>query len=133
MSTPSAARLRRTGGDWKSSVRACSAIPDSSELAELPQAVLVRLMEQRQLSDPFGLLVYAELAGAELPDPMAVTDQVRFRSSPNQGPLTARSLDSVGARSLGIPGRSSPEHERLALIPRPSSPTEAIGEGYTGR
>jgi len=24
-------------------------------------------MEQRQLSDPFGFLVYAELAGAELP------------------------------------------------------------------
>jgi glyoxylase-like metal-dependent hydrolase (beta-lactamase superfamily II) len=42
--------------------------PDSSELAELRQAVLVRLMEQRpQLSDPFGFLVYAELAGAELP------------------------------------------------------------------
>ncbi len=40
--------------------------PDSSELAELRQAVLVRLMEQRQLSDPFGFLVYAELAGAEL-------------------------------------------------------------------
>jgi hypothetical protein len=41
--------------------------PDSSELAELRQAVLARLMEQRQLSDPFGFLVYAELAGAELP------------------------------------------------------------------
>jgi hypothetical protein len=40
--------------------------PDSSELAELRQAVLVRLMEQRQLWDPFGFLVYAELAGAEL-------------------------------------------------------------------
>ncbi len=40
--------------------------PDSSELAELRQAVLARLMEQRQLSDPFGFLVYAELAGAEL-------------------------------------------------------------------
>jgi len=40
--------------------------PDSSELAELRQAVLVRLMEQRQLSDPFGFLVYAELARAEL-------------------------------------------------------------------
>src|ERR1700722_4263994 len=40
--------------------------PDSSELAELRQAVLLRLMEQRQLSDPFGFLVYAELAGAEL-------------------------------------------------------------------
>jgi glyoxylase-like metal-dependent hydrolase (beta-lactamase superfamily II) len=40
--------------------------PDSSELAELRQAVLVRLMEQRQLLDPFGFLVYAELAGAEL-------------------------------------------------------------------
>ena len=40
--------------------------PDSSELAELRQSVLVRLMEQRQLSDPFGFLVYAELAGAEL-------------------------------------------------------------------
>src|SRR6266851_2083076 len=41
--------------------------PDSRELAELRQAVLVRLMEQRQLADPFGFLVYAELAGAELP------------------------------------------------------------------
>ena len=40
--------------------------PDSSELAELRHAVVVRLMEQRQLSDPFGFLVYAELAGAEL-------------------------------------------------------------------
>jgi glyoxylase-like metal-dependent hydrolase (beta-lactamase superfamily II) len=40
--------------------------PGSSELAELRQAVLVRLMEQRQLSDPFGFMVYAELAGAEL-------------------------------------------------------------------
>ena len=40
--------------------------PDSRELAELRQAVLVRLMEQRQLSDPFGFLVYAELAEAEL-------------------------------------------------------------------
>jgi glyoxylase-like metal-dependent hydrolase (beta-lactamase superfamily II) len=38
----------------------------SPELAELRQAILVRLMEQRQLSDPFGFLVYAELAGAEL-------------------------------------------------------------------
>ncbi len=40
--------------------------PGSSELAELRQAILVRLMEQRQMSDPFGFLVYAELAGAEL-------------------------------------------------------------------
>ena len=40
--------------------------PDSIELAELRQKVLVQLMEQRQLSDPFGFLVYAELAGAEL-------------------------------------------------------------------
>ena len=38
----------------------------SRELAELREAVLVRLMEQRQLLDPFGFLVYAELAGAEL-------------------------------------------------------------------
>jgi hypothetical protein len=41
--------------------------PDRSELAELRHAVLLRLMEQRQLSDQFGFLVYAELAGAELP------------------------------------------------------------------
>jgi hypothetical protein len=41
--------------------------PGSSELAELRQAVVIRLMEQRQLLDPFGFLVYAELAGAELP------------------------------------------------------------------
>jgi glyoxylase-like metal-dependent hydrolase (beta-lactamase superfamily II) len=40
--------------------------PDSSELAELRHAVLLRLMEQRQLLDPFGFLVYAELADAEL-------------------------------------------------------------------
>jgi len=40
--------------------------PDSSELAELRQAVVIRLMEQRQLSDPFGFVFYAELAGAEL-------------------------------------------------------------------
>jgi hypothetical protein len=40
--------------------------PGSSELAELREAVLVRLMEQRQLLDPFGFLVYAELADAEL-------------------------------------------------------------------
>ena len=38
--------------------------PDSSELADLRQAVLLRLMEQRQLLDPFGFLAYAELAGA---------------------------------------------------------------------
>jgi glyoxylase-like metal-dependent hydrolase (beta-lactamase superfamily II) len=40
--------------------------PDSRELADLRQAVLVRLMEQRQLSDPFGFLFYAEMAGVEL-------------------------------------------------------------------
>jgi len=40
--------------------------PGSTELAELRKAVLRRLMEQRQMSDPFGFLVYAELAGAEL-------------------------------------------------------------------
>jgi hypothetical protein len=40
--------------------------PGSRELAELRQAVLIRLMDQRQQLDPFGFLVYAELAGAEL-------------------------------------------------------------------
>ena len=40
--------------------------PENSELADLRQSVLIRLMEQRQLSDPFGFLYYAELAGAEL-------------------------------------------------------------------
>ena len=40
--------------------------PDSSELADLRQVVLVRLMEQRQLLDPFGFAVYAQQAGAEL-------------------------------------------------------------------
>jgi hypothetical protein len=40
--------------------------PGSRELAELRQAVVVRLMEQRQFWDPFGFQVYAELAGAEL-------------------------------------------------------------------
>jgi hypothetical protein len=40
--------------------------PDSTELAALRQEVLARLMERRQLLDPFGYLVYAEQAGAEL-------------------------------------------------------------------
>jgi glyoxylase-like metal-dependent hydrolase (beta-lactamase superfamily II) len=40
--------------------------PGNSELAELRQEVLSRLMEQSQISDPFAFLVYAELAGAEL-------------------------------------------------------------------
>ena len=40
--------------------------PDRSELVALRQEVLLRLMEQRQLLDPFGYLVYAEQAGAEL-------------------------------------------------------------------
>jgi len=33
---------------------------------ELRQAALVRLMEERQLLDPFGFSVYAQLTGAEL-------------------------------------------------------------------
>jgi hypothetical protein len=40
--------------------------PGSRELAELRQAVLIRLMEQRQFWDPFGFEFYAELAGAQL-------------------------------------------------------------------
>jgi glyoxylase-like metal-dependent hydrolase (beta-lactamase superfamily II) len=40
--------------------------PASSELADLRQAVLLRLMDERQLSDPLGFLFYAEQAGAEL-------------------------------------------------------------------
>ena len=40
--------------------------PENNELAALRQSVLTRQMEQRQLSDPFGFLYYAELAGAEL-------------------------------------------------------------------
>jgi glyoxylase-like metal-dependent hydrolase (beta-lactamase superfamily II) len=40
--------------------------PDNRELAALRHDVLLRLMEQRQLLDPFGFLVYAQLAGAEL-------------------------------------------------------------------
>jgi glyoxylase-like metal-dependent hydrolase (beta-lactamase superfamily II) len=40
--------------------------PENSELADLWRSVLMRQMEQRQLSDPFGFLYYAELAGAEL-------------------------------------------------------------------
>jgi hypothetical protein len=40
--------------------------PASGELADLRQVVLVRLMDERQLSDPFGFVFYAELAGAEL-------------------------------------------------------------------
>jgi hypothetical protein len=34
------------------------------ELGELRQAVLVQLIEQRELLDPFGFLVCAEFAGA---------------------------------------------------------------------
>jgi alkyl sulfatase BDS1-like metallo-beta-lactamase superfamily hydrolase len=41
--------------------------PDNSELSELRQGVLVQLMEQRQLLDPFGFTVFAQLTGAELP------------------------------------------------------------------
>jgi glyoxylase-like metal-dependent hydrolase (beta-lactamase superfamily II) len=40
--------------------------PDNVALAELRQAALVRLMEQRQLLDPFGFAVYAQLSGTEL-------------------------------------------------------------------
>jgi glyoxylase-like metal-dependent hydrolase (beta-lactamase superfamily II) len=40
--------------------------PDSRELAELRHSVLMQLMEQRQFLDPFGFLVYAELADAQL-------------------------------------------------------------------
>jgi len=40
--------------------------PDSGELAELRQAVVVQLMEQRQLLDPFGFVVYAQVTGTEL-------------------------------------------------------------------
>jgi glyoxylase-like metal-dependent hydrolase (beta-lactamase superfamily II) len=40
--------------------------PDSRELADLRQTVLIRLMDERQFSDPFGFLFYAQLAGAEL-------------------------------------------------------------------
>jgi hypothetical protein len=47
--------------------------PRSRELAELREAVLARLMEQRQSWDPFGFQVYAELAGAELSPLRATT------------------------------------------------------------
>jgi glyoxylase-like metal-dependent hydrolase (beta-lactamase superfamily II) len=40
--------------------------PDSTELAALRGAVLDQLMEQRELLDPFGFLVYAELADTQL-------------------------------------------------------------------
>jgi glyoxylase-like metal-dependent hydrolase (beta-lactamase superfamily II) len=40
--------------------------PDSRELAELRHSVLMQLMEQRQFLDPFGFLVYAELADVQL-------------------------------------------------------------------
>ena len=40
--------------------------PDATELTGLRQQVLYRLMERHQVQDPFGFLVYAELAGAEL-------------------------------------------------------------------
>ncbi len=37
-----------------------------SELAQLRQQALCRLMERHQLQDPFRFLIYAELAGAEI-------------------------------------------------------------------
>jgi uncharacterized protein (TIGR02246 family) len=37
-----------------------------SELAQLRQQALYRLMERHQLQDPFRFLIYAELAGAEI-------------------------------------------------------------------
>jgi glyoxylase-like metal-dependent hydrolase (beta-lactamase superfamily II) len=40
--------------------------PDDSELAELRQQALYRLMERYQLLDPFRFLIYAELAGVEI-------------------------------------------------------------------
>ncbi len=40
--------------------------PDSNELADPRQTALVRLMEQRQLLDPFGFAVYTRQTGAEL-------------------------------------------------------------------
>jgi hypothetical protein len=40
--------------------------PDASELAQLRQQALYRLMERHQLQDPFRFLIYAELAGAEI-------------------------------------------------------------------
>jgi len=40
--------------------------PDATELTGLRRQVLYRLMERHQVQDPFGFLVYAELAGAEL-------------------------------------------------------------------
>jgi glyoxylase-like metal-dependent hydrolase (beta-lactamase superfamily II) len=43
--------------------------PASTELADLRQAVLTRLMDERQLADPFGFVFYAGLAGVEL-DPV---------------------------------------------------------------
>jgi hypothetical protein len=55
----------------------------SSDLAELRHAVLVRLIEQRQLSDPFGFVVYAELADAEL-------------SRSDSGSLLSRAPGTVG-------------------------------------
>lgn len=43
--------------------------PASTDLADLRRSVLLGLMGERQLSDPFGFLYYAELAGVEL-DPV---------------------------------------------------------------
>jgi glyoxylase-like metal-dependent hydrolase (beta-lactamase superfamily II) len=40
--------------------------PDASELVQLRQQALYRLMERHQLQDPFRFLIYAELAGAEI-------------------------------------------------------------------
>jgi glyoxylase-like metal-dependent hydrolase (beta-lactamase superfamily II) len=40
--------------------------PDASELAQLRQQALYRLMERHQLQDPFRFLIYAELARVEI-------------------------------------------------------------------
>src|SRR5260370_11879043 len=40
--------------------------PGDSELAELRQQALYRLMERYQLMDPFRFLIYGELAGVEI-------------------------------------------------------------------
>ena len=58
-------------------------------------AELLRLMEQRQLLDPFGLLVYAELAGAEL-SPVGLRRAGALDTSSRQGyPVFA--TDDAGA------------------------------------
>ena len=75
--------------------------PRSSELAELRQAVLLRLMERRQFLDPFGFLVYAELADAELSPIRPLRLVARpLREEPNVGGSKSSPPQRLALRKL---------------------------------